>query len=71
MVFFKSQEELMSFYTSSKLSSVEDKIQILDETFDASERNKKIRDTGYENQISLMTDSFGRGTDFKISDRAA
>ena len=35
LVFFKSQAELMAFYNSSRMGSVENRIQILDETFDA------------------------------------
>ena len=71
LVFFKEQAQMMRFFNLPDYNAFTRKTQILDETFKANERDRKIRDTGFENQISLMTDSFGRGTDFKISDKAA
>ena len=71
LVFFKEQAQMMRFFNLPDYNAFTRKTQILDETFKANERDRKIRDTGFENQISFMTDSFGRGTDFKISDKAA
>ena len=33
-----------------------------------SERDKKINKSSYKNQITLLTNSFGRGTDFIVFD---
>ncbi|CAF2770029.1 unnamed protein product [Rotaria sp. Silwood2] len=64
LVFFESDEKLMDFYNSSQLSSIKTDVQIITEKVSVKERELCIKRAALEGRITLLTRTFGRGTDF-------
>ncbi|CAF3546493.1 unnamed protein product [Rotaria socialis] len=64
LVFFESEEKLMAFYNSSELSSIKEHIQIITEKVSPKERELCIKRATAIGNVTLLTRTFGRGTDF-------
>ncbi|CAF4894014.1 unnamed protein product, partial [Rotaria sp. Silwood1] len=64
LVFFESDEKLMNFYNSSELSSIKNDVQIITEKVAAKDRELCIKRAALEGRTTLLTRTFGRGTDF-------
>ena len=64
LVFFESEEKLMAFYNSSELSSIQGSVQIIMEKVSVKERELCIKRAATDGMITLLTRTFGRGTDF-------
>lgn len=69
LIFFESEEKLMQFYTSIQLAHMKHDIQRITETVDAKERDIFIRRASTFGKITLLTRTFGRGTDFICRDQ--
>ena len=67
IIFFSSIDELNQFFTSEEYQQKGDKKAIaLTELHDAFSRKKRIESATLVRQRTLMTDAFGRGTDFIV-----
>ncbi|CAF3095788.1 unnamed protein product [Rotaria sp. Silwood2] len=64
LIFFESEEKLMKFYESSELLSKKNDVQIITETVSVKERELYIKRAAMIGRITLLTRTFGRGTDF-------
>ncbi|CAF4737664.1 unnamed protein product, partial [Rotaria sp. Silwood2] len=64
LIFFESEEKLMAFYNSEELSSIKLNVQIITEKVSTKERELCIKRAATEGRVSLLTRTFGRGTDF-------
>ncbi|CAF1002734.1 unnamed protein product [Adineta steineri] len=64
LVFFESEEKLMTFYNSVELSSKKKDVQIITEKVSVKDRELYIRRAASIGRITLLTRTFGRGTDF-------
>ncbi|CAF3541480.1 unnamed protein product [Rotaria socialis] len=64
LVFFESEEKLITFYNSSELSSIKHDVQIITETVSVKERELCIKRAATVGKVTLLTRTFGRGTDF-------
>ncbi|CAF1002767.1 unnamed protein product [Adineta steineri] len=64
LVFFESEEKLMTFYNSSELSSIKHDVQIITEKVSVKERELCIKRAATVGKVTLLTRTFGRGTDF-------
>ncbi|CAF2001897.1 unnamed protein product [Rotaria magnacalcarata] len=64
LVFFESEEKLIAFYNSSELSSLKNEVQIITETVSVKERELYIKRAATVGRVTLLTRTFGRGTDF-------
>ncbi|CAF3697929.1 unnamed protein product [Rotaria sp. Silwood1] len=64
LVFFESEEKLMKFYESPELLSKKNDVQIITETVSVKERELYIKRAAMIGRITLLTRTFGRGTDF-------
>jgi len=69
LVFFESKEKLMEFYNSSSVTTLKDNIQIMTEELTSSEKNTYIKRATSTGQITLLSRTFGRGTDFVCRDQ--
>ncbi|CAF4020109.1 unnamed protein product [Rotaria sp. Silwood2] len=68
-VFFELEEKLMSFYNSSELSSIKQNVQIITEKVSTKERELCIKRAATGGKATLLTRTFGRGTDFICRNR--
>ncbi|CAF5139491.1 unnamed protein product, partial [Rotaria magnacalcarata] len=64
LVFFESEEKLMKFYESPELVSKKHDVQIITETVSVKDRELYIKRAAMIGRITLLTRTFGRGTDF-------
>ncbi|CAF4816735.1 unnamed protein product, partial [Rotaria sp. Silwood2] len=64
LVFFESEEKLITFYNSSELSSIKQDVQIITEKVSVKERELCIKRAATVGKVTLLTRTFGRGTDF-------
>ncbi|CAF3202594.1 unnamed protein product, partial [Rotaria sp. Silwood2] len=70
LVFFESEEKLMSFYNSSGLSSfLKEDVQLVTERVSPEERECYIRRATTMGKVTLLTRTFGRGIDFLCSNK--
>jgi hypothetical protein len=68
-VFFESKEKLMGFYQSPLLASFRDSYLIMTEEVNHTEKISLIKRATNSGQVTLLTKSFGRGTDFVCRDQ--
>ena len=70
MVFFATKKKLEEFYNSEEFKKcpLRDQANILNELADKSEKNSLVRKATLSGRLTLITKSFGRGTDFKCKD---
>jgi hypothetical protein len=68
MVFFESKKKLRAFYNCSPLNSYRDDIVEMSEDTDEREKEMRILRAPTQGQITLLTKSYGRGTDFICED---
>ncbi|CAM4974082.1 unnamed protein product [Rotaria socialis] len=64
LVFFESEDKLMKFYHSSELSSIKESVQIITEKVSVKDRELYIKRAATIGKVTLLTRTFGRGTDF-------
>lgn len=64
LVFFESEEKLKKFYSSSETLSNDSDVQIMIETVAVKDRQLLIRRAATIDRVTLLTRTFGRGTDF-------
>ena len=64
LVFFKSEEELEAFDKSSQLAEMKQIVQIITEKVSAKDRELYIKRAATVGVVTLLTRTFGRGTDF-------
>ena len=64
LVFFECEETLLVFYNSPELSLIKESVQIITERVSAKERELCIKRAATEGRVTLLTRTFGRGTDF-------
>jgi hypothetical protein len=69
LVFFESKEKLMGFYNSPGVAAVKDSFSIMTEEVDNDEKLSLIKKATNSGRITLLTKSFGRGTDFVSRDQ--
>eukprot|EP01084_Bolivina_argentea_P254311 427516_1 len=67
-VFFENALKLNSFYDSKPFKIFHGKTRILTEKLDFDEKEKEVKRAPWSDKITLLTKSFGRGTDFKVMD---
>lgn len=71
IIFFKKSTDLYEFFNSPVYNTqFKDKTQILTEEHAAEKRERVILNAANPNAITLMTRSFGRGTDFQVCDKS-
>ena len=68
IVFFKTASEMYDFFMSEQYTKLRHKTSLLNETHSADDRDNKIKRASNRGNITFMTNSFGRGTDFAIFD---
>ena len=59
-----------SFYNSEAYQHLQNNTTILNESHKPQERDSRIKKTCRRGQITFMTKSFGRGTDFIVFDES-
>ncbi|CAF3975531.1 unnamed protein product [Rotaria sordida] len=64
LVFFESEEKLMTFYNSEELSPIKENVQIIMEKVSVKERELYVKRAATISKVTLLTRTFGRGTDF-------
>jgi hypothetical protein len=64
LVFFESEEKLMLFYESRELSSIKADVKIIIEKVSVQARELHMKSTAIIGRITLLSRTFGRGTDF-------
>ncbi len=64
LVFFESEEKLLAFYNSSELSDIKHDVQFITERVAIKERIIFIKRAATLGKVTLLTRTFGRGTDF-------
>ncbi|CAF3357729.1 unnamed protein product [Rotaria sp. Silwood2] len=64
LVFFESEIKLMKFYNSDELSSLKHDAQIITEKVSVKDRDLYIKRAATIGRVTLLTRTFGRGTDF-------
>jgi hypothetical protein len=64
LVFFASEEKLQAFYESSAFSSINQDVQIITEKVSARDRELYVKRASTIGKVTLVTRTFGRGTDF-------
>ncbi|CAF4504358.1 unnamed protein product [Didymodactylos carnosus] len=64
LVFFESEEKLHKFYDSSELFSIRPDVQLITEKVDVKDRELCVRRAATIGKVTLLTRTFGRGTDF-------
>ncbi|EAR87661.2 helicase carboxy-terminal domain protein (macronuclear) [Tetrahymena thermophila SB210] len=73
LLFFETEQQLLKFYNSPELNDLKYNINIITEqisNYNYVEKIKQlIKKSTIQGQITLLTSSFGRGTDFKCSDQ--
>lgn len=69
LVFFENKDKLLAFYHSPVLAACKDEFSIITEEINDSEKVALIKRATTANQVTLLTKSFGRGTDFICRDQ--
>ncbi|CAF3676046.1 unnamed protein product [Rotaria sp. Silwood1] len=69
LVFFESEEKLMTFYNSSELSSLKAEVQIVTEKISPKDTELYIKRATTMEKVTLLTRTFGRGIDFVCSNQ--
>lgn len=64
LVFFENEDKLMTFYNSSELQNIKSEVQVITEKISTTDRDLYIRRSTTEGRVTLLTKTFGRGTDF-------
>ena len=64
LIFFKSEEQLEAFYKSSQLAQMKQTVQIITEKVSVKDRELYIKRAATVGVVTLLTRTFGRGTDF-------
>jgi hypothetical protein len=64
LVFFESEEKLLEFYNSPELSATKQEVQIITEKVAVKERELCVKRAATVGKVTLLTRTFGRGTDF-------
>ncbi|CAF1088093.1 unnamed protein product [Didymodactylos carnosus] len=64
LIFFDSEKSLLEFYNSDVLSSIKQSVQLITERVSAKERETYIKRAATDGKVTLLTRTFGRGTDF-------
>ena len=64
LVFFKSEDELQAFHKSSQLVEMKQIVQIITEKVSTKDRELYIKRAATVGVVTLLTRTFGRGTDF-------
>lgn len=64
LIFFESEEKLMRFYNSEELSLIKKEVQIITEKVSSHDRELYIKRATTDGKVTLLTRTFGRGTDF-------
>ncbi|CAF4032068.1 unnamed protein product, partial [Rotaria sordida] len=64
LVFFESEDKLMTFYNSQELSPIKQDVQIIMEKVSIKERELCVKRAATIGKVTLLTRTFGRGTDF-------
>lgn len=64
LIFFESEEKLMAFYNFPELVPIRDHVQIIMEKVSAKDRDIYVKRAATEGRVTLLTRTFGRGTDF-------
>lgn len=64
LVFFENREKLLTFRNSEQIKVIQDPINILTEEANEEEKKRLIKQASRSGQVTLLTRSFGRGTDF-------
>jgi energy-coupling factor transporter ATP-binding protein EcfA2/uncharacterized protein YukE len=64
LVFFESEEKLLEFHNSSELSTIKHDVEIIMEKVPAKDRKLYIERATTIGKVTLLTRTFGRGTDF-------
>jgi len=67
-VFFEDRTKLMSFSSCPEFHTFLDQTRIITEQLTFKEKEAEIKRAPQSNRITLLTKSFGRGTDFKVMD---
>ncbi|CAF1267204.1 unnamed protein product [Adineta steineri] len=64
LVFFESEERLLEFYNSDELASLKQSVQLITERVSAKDRETFVKRAATDGKVTLLTRTFGRGTDF-------
>ncbi|CAF1149858.1 unnamed protein product [Adineta steineri] len=64
LVFFESEERLLEFYNSDELASLRQSVQLITERVSAKDRETFVKRAATDGKVTLLTRTFGRGTDF-------
>ncbi|CAF1204521.1 unnamed protein product [Adineta steineri] len=64
LVFFESEERLLEFYNSNELASLKQSVQLVTERVSAKDRETFVKRAATDGKVTLLTRTFGRGTDF-------
>jgi preprotein translocase subunit SecA len=71
LVFFRNKSELLEFYNSEVFHKYQKFTSYITEEHNEFERNERIKISSYKETITLLTNSFIRGTDFKLLNKKA
>lgn len=71
LVFFRNKEELISFYLSKEFQEYQKYSTYLTEEHTENERDKRIKNSSAMESITLMTNTYIRGIDFKLTNKKA
>ena len=69
LVFFQSEEMLLKFYNSSELSEIKESVEIITEKVSIKNRELYMKRATTIGKVTLLTQIFGRGTDFVCSNQ--
>ncbi|CAF4051597.1 unnamed protein product [Adineta steineri] len=64
LVFFESEERLLEFYNSNEFASLKQSVQLITERVSAKDRETFVKRAATDGKVTLLTRTFGRGTDF-------
>ncbi len=69
LVFFETQDKLKAFYNSPVFSARRDAARIMTEELNPEERQQAVLLAARAGQVTLLTRTYGRGTDFACRDK--
>ncbi|KAL4489804.1 hypothetical protein ABPG72_022444 [Tetrahymena utriculariae] len=71
LVFFDSKQNLTKFYDSAELSDIKNDVEVITEELSTNNDKKQqlLKKATVSGQVTLLTSSFGRGTDFICRDQ--
>lgn len=69
LVVFENMEKLERFRNHEKFSALKERCNLLTESLNASEKKQRIFKATKQGSITLMTATYGRGTDFIVRDK--